>query len=90
MSKKIIDGVWVAVCDWVDPDTGKTCDLGRDEWGDPDGSPRMVVDPDAGQNHERHYQCGIHHGIVKQEDLPEFQIPDGGEQDENEDIITRE
>ncbi len=89
MSKKIIDGVWVAVCDWVDPETGETCDLGRDEWGDPDGSPRMVVDPDGGEDLTRHYQCGIHHGIVKQEDKPEFQIPGGDPLEDNEDIITR-
>ncbi len=90
MSKKIIDGVWVAICDWVDPESGETCNLGRDDMGDPDGSPRRVVDPDAGQNPEKHYQCGIHHGIVKQEDRTEFQIPGGDSQEPNEDIITKD
>ncbi len=70
MSKKIVEGVWVVVCDWVDPNTGKLCDLGYE------GAPRMAVDPDAGMDQATHFQCGAHHGIVKQEFKPEFQMPD--------------
>ncbi len=70
MSKQMVEGVWVVVCDWVDPDTGKLCDLGYE------GEPRMAVDPDAGMNPGTHFQCGAHHGIVKQEFKPEFQVPD--------------
>lgn len=69
MSKQKVDGVWVVVCDWTDPDTGKLCDLGHE------GEPRMAVDPDAGQKPDTHFQCGAHHGIVKQEHRPEFQLP---------------
>ena len=51
----------------------------------------MVVDPDAGEKPEKHYQCGIHHGIVKQEDRPEFQIPEGVEFEEpHENIVTKD
>jgi len=53
MTKEIIDGVWVSICDWVDPETGNPCDLGRDDDGEPDGSPRKVVDPDRGNNPEK-------------------------------------
>ena len=70
MSKQRVDGVWVIVCDWVDPETGQTCDLGVF------GDPKMFVDPEQGKDPETHYQCGAHHGIVKQEDRPEFQVPD--------------
>lgn len=71
MSKQRVDGVWVIVCDWVDPNTGKPCDLGYE------GDPRMAVDPDGGKSPDTHYQCGAHHGIVKQSDKPEFQLPEG-------------
>lgn len=71
MSKKLVDGIWVVVCDWVDPKTQRPCDFGLD------GEPRMFVDPDGGKDPEKHYQCGTHHGIVKQEDRPEFQVPEG-------------
>jgi hypothetical protein len=70
MSKQRIDGVWVIVCDWVDSETGKLCDLGVD------GEPKMFVDPDQGKTPDSHYQCGTHHGIIKQEDRPEFQLPE--------------
>jgi len=69
MSKQRIDGVWVIVCDWVDPETDKACDLGL--YGDP----KMFVDPDGGQDPETHYQCGAHHGVIKQEDDPAYQVP---------------
>lgn len=71
MSKRLEDGVWVVVCDWKDPQTGKGCNLGLD------GLPAMYVDPDGGRNPELHFQCGRHHGIVKQEEKPEFQLPEG-------------
>jgi len=71
MSKKRVDGTWVIVCDWADPVTKDTCDLGLE------GEPRMFVDPDGGQNPETHYQCGSHHGVIKQEDDPDFQLPEG-------------
>ena len=70
MSNQLVDGVWVIVCDWVDPQTGKLCDLGVE------GDPRMTVDPEGGKKPDSHCQCGTHHGIVKQEDKPEFQIPE--------------
>jgi hypothetical protein len=81
MNVKQVDGVWVAVCDWVDPKTGKPCDLGYE------GAPRMSVDPDGGQNPDTHFQCGSHHGVVKQEHRPEFQLPD--EQELNEEILKQ-
>ncbi len=68
MSKQQVDGVWVVVCDWVDPNTNKPCDLGHEN------EPRMAVDPDGGRNPGTHFQCGAHHGIVKQEFKPEFQL----------------
>jgi len=77
MSKKIIDGIWIIVCDWVDPQTGKTCDLGKDEDGMPDGSPLMAVDPDNGRSPEKHFQCGRHHGIIPQAEQEEYQLPEG-------------
>lgn len=70
MSKKREAGVWVVVCDFVDDD-GKPCDLGYD------GEPAMFVDPDGGKTPEMHFQCGKHHGIVKQSDKPEYQLPEG-------------
>lgn len=70
MSKQRVDGVWVVVCDWVDPETNEPCNLGHE------GEPRMAVDPDGGRNPDTHFQCGAHHGIVKQEHKPEFQIPE--------------
>ena len=74
MSKQKVDGVWVIVCDWVDPETKKPCNLGLYN------EPKMFVDPDGGRTPETHYQCGIHHGVVKQEDRPEFQVPEGHKQ----------
>ena len=71
MSKQRVDGVWVEVCDWVDPNTNKPCDLGHE------GKPRMAVDPDGGRTPDTHFQCGAHHGIVKQEFRPEFQLTKG-------------
>ncbi len=79
MSKQLIDGVWVVVCDWVDPETNKPCNLGLE------GEPRMVVDPDAGRDGDKHFQCGAHHGVVKQEFKPEFQVPEGHKL--NEEVI---
>lgn len=70
MSKQIIDGVWVIVCDWTNPETGEVCNLGVH------GEPKMFVDPEQGKDPNSHYQCGDHHGIVKQEDRPEFQVPE--------------
>lgn len=69
MTKQQMDGVWVIMCDWVNPETGKPCDLGLY------GEPKMFVDPDSGKDPRTHYQCGTHHGIVKQEDDPDFQLP---------------
>ncbi len=70
MSKQLIDGVWVVVCDWKD-DAGKSCTLGV--YNDP----KMFVDPDGGRDPKVHFQCGAHHGVVKQEDDPNFQLPEG-------------
>lgn len=69
MSKKLVDGVWVVVCDWVDEE-GKSCTLGAY------GEPRMFVDPDGGRDPETHFQCGSHHGVTKQADDPDFQLPE--------------
>lgn len=68
MSTQVVDGVWVIVCDWVDGG-GNACTQGRD------GGPRMFVDPDGGKKPENHFQCGAHHGVLKQKDKPEFQLP---------------
>ena len=76
MSKKRDGGVWVVICDFVD-DNGKACDLGYD------GEPAMFVDPDGGKNPEMHFQCGRHHGIVKQSEKPEYQLPEGHKLSEN-------
>ncbi len=64
MSKKFMDGVWIVQCDW------EGCDLGRE------GEPAQFVDPDGGRNPESHFQCGRHHGIIPQEEKPEFQLPE--------------
>jgi len=71
MSKKLVDGVWITSCDWVDPETGSDCDLGMD------GDPAMFVDPDQGRDPELHFQCGRHHGVIPQAEQAEFQLPDG-------------
>jgi len=71
MAKQLIDGVWVIVCDWKDPDSEQVCDLGVD------GEPAMFVDPDAGKNEVNHFQCGRHHGIIPQAEKEEFQLPEG-------------
>ncbi len=71
MSKKREAGVWVIVCDFADNETGKPCDLGYD------GAPAMFVDPDGGKTPEMHFQCGKHHGVVKQSEKKEYQLPEG-------------
>jgi len=81
MSTKRVNGVWVIVCDWVDPNTGESCNLGYE------GEPRMAVDPDGGKSPSSHYQCGAHHGIVKQAEKPEFQLPEGHKL--NEEVLKR-
>lgn len=77
MSRQLMRGVWVLVCDWKDPVSGEGCTLGIDDDGKPSGQPRMAVDPDAGGSPEKHYQCGRHHGVVPQAEKPEFQLPKG-------------
>lgn len=76
MSKELQDGVWVIVCDWKHPDTGGKCNLGVEE------QPAMFIDPDGGRNPDYHFQCGRHHGIIKQEEKAEFKLPDGHKLDE--------
>ena len=85
MSTKIVDGSHVIVCDWVD-ENGKPCDSGVF------GEPKMFVDPDGGRNEDKHYQCGSHHGIVKQEDRPEYQVPEDHKSadEEQESVLVRE
>jgi hypothetical protein len=73
MSKKREGGVWIVSCDFVDDESGKPCDLGHE------GDPAMFVDPDGGTNPEMHFQCGKHHGIVKQSEKKEYQLPEGVE-----------
>lgn len=70
MSKKLEGGVWVVICDFVDEDDNP-CDLGHE------GDPAMFVDPDGGKNPEMHFQCGRHHGIIKQSEKEEYQLPEG-------------
>ena len=70
MSKKMMDGVWILVCDWKDPETGDPCKLGDEE------EPAMFVDPDQGRDPGLDFQCGRHHGVVPQAERPEFQLPD--------------
>ena len=83
MSKKLEDGIWVIVCDWKD-EAGKPCDKGVF------GAPKMFVDPDNGRSPDKHYQCGSHHGILKQEDRPEYQVPEGHKlaEDEKESVLA--
>lgn len=81
MSKKLVQGVWVIVCDWKNPDTSEGCTLGLDD------QPAMFVDPDGGRNPELHFQCGKHHGIIKQEEKPEFQLPEGHKL--NQEVVSR-
>lgn len=71
MSKKLEQGVWIVMCDWKDPETDKSCDLGHDS------EPSMFIDPDGGRNPEMHFQCGSHHDIIKQSDKEEYQLPEG-------------
>lgn len=75
MSRTLINGVWVLVCDWKNEATGEICTLGIGNDGKPDGSPRMTIDPDAGTKSEKHFQCGRHHGVIPQKERPEFQLP---------------
>lgn len=82
MSKRLEQGVWVVVCDWEDPESGDKCNLGVD------GLPAMFVDPDGGRNPDFHFQCGRHHGVVKQEEKPEFQLPEGHKL--NQEVVSRD
>jgi len=76
MSKELIDGIWVVKCDW------KGCNLGRD------GEPAQFVDPNGGKDPNNHFQCGRHHGIIPQEEKPEFQLPE--DHVLNKDVITKD
>jgi hypothetical protein len=69
MSRKLVSGVWVVVCDWVDPATQERCKLGVE------GDPAMFVDPMGRKGENKHFQCGRHHGIIPQKEKPEFQLP---------------
>ncbi len=71
MSKEFTDGVWIAVCDWEDPDSKEKCILGKE------GEPAQFIDPTGGSNPDSHYQCGRHHDILPQEERPEFALPEG-------------
>lgn len=71
MARELMSGVWVIVCDWVDPSTKKSCNLGVE------GERAMFVDPTAGKDPNTHFQCGRHHGVVPQSEKPEFQLPKG-------------
>lgn len=83
MSREIVDGVWVIKCDFTDPE-GKLCDLGVE------GEPAMFVDPTNGNDPDEHFQCGNHHGIFKQEDDPDFQLPEGHKLDDQETVLRQE
>ena len=37
------------------------------------------MDPDPRLGTDTYYQCGEHHGVMKQEDKPEYQLPEGHE-----------
>ena len=84
MSKKLDGGVWVVVCDFIDDNTDACCTLGYE------GDPAMFVDPDGGRNPDMHFQCGKHHGIVKQSEKEEYQLPSGMETNEPEGQHTAE
>lgn len=71
MSKKLMEGVWIMICDWKDPVTGDLCALGLE------GDPAMFVDPDQGRDPKLNFECGRHHGVVPQAERPEFQLPEG-------------
>lgn len=70
MARQLVSGIWVIVCDWIDPVTNQLCALGVD------GNPAMFVDPSGGKNPDTHFQCGRHHGIIPQAEKPEFQLPE--------------
>lgn len=82
MSKQVIDGISVIVCDWKDPETGQPCDLGTDN------QPAMFVDPEPHHKVERHFQCGRHHGVIPQKERPEFQLPENHKL--NEQVLDRD
>ena len=69
MSKKLTDGTWIVTCDWID-ENGTPCKLGAF------GEPKQFVDPDGGRDPNTHFQCGVHHGVKKQIDDPDFQLPE--------------
>ena len=80
MSRKMVDGFWVVVCDWTDPLTEELCTLGED------GDKAMYIDPMGGKGRDTHFQCGRHHGVVPQSEKPEFQLPKGHKL--NEEVLT--
>jgi len=83
MSREMIDGVWVIKCDFTD-EGGGPCDLGVN------GEPAMFVDPTGGKDPDEHFQCGKHHGIVKQENNPDFQVPEDHKLTNQETELTKE
>ena len=76
MSKKLVEGYWVIECDW------EGCDLGHE------GRAAQFVDPEGGKNPDSHFQCGRHHGIIPQEEKPEFQLPEDHKL--NQEVFTRD
>lgn len=80
MSKKLVSGIWVTQCDWIDPETGNPCDLGYE------GDPAQFVDPDGGRDPETHFQCGRHHGIIPQSEQEDFKLPEGHKL--NEEVLS--
>ncbi len=76
MSKKLVDGVWVVECDW------EGCNLGKE------GKPSQFIAPDGGRDLNKHFQCGRHHGIIPQEEKPEFQLPEDHKL--NQEVFTRD
>ena len=83
MSRQIVDGVWVIKCDFTD-ETGNICELGVN------GDPAMFVDPTGGKDPNEHFQCGSHHGVFKQEDSPDFKVPEGHKLDEKETTLVKD
>jgi len=83
MSREIVDGVWVIKCDFKDEfETG--CSFGVH------GEPAMFIDPTGGRNPDEHFQCGRHHGIVKQEENPEFQLPEDHKLNNRETTLVKD
>ena len=83
MSRSIVDGIWIITCDWKD-ESKNPCNLGLY------GEPKTFVDPDGRHGKDTYYQCGNHHGVVKQEDKPEYQLDEDERAELKESTLLRD